>query len=101
MCNIFKSQLATGYWLRDEGGTGLLKFLLEPLLRPCFIKEAASSPYHDFLLLFSQNLDYQWNTIISLFNMQLLNGFSTCFAFMRVAPNHRHVICKRNCWKIP
>ena len=30
-----------------------------------------------------------------------VNAFSKCFAFGRVAVNHRHIICKRNRWKIP
>ena len=35
------------------------------------------------------------NIIISLFNMLQVNAFSTCFVFVKVAVNHRHVICKR------
>ena len=30
-----------------------------------------------------------------------MDAFSTCFDFVRVAVNHRHVIRKRNRWKIP
>ena len=30
-----------------------------------------------------------------------MDAFLTCFDFVRVAVNHRHVIRKRNCWKIP
>ena len=30
-----------------------------------------------------------------------MNAFSTCFFFVRVAANRRHVICKRNRCNIP
>ena len=53
MFMILKSLLTNRFWLRV--GIGWLKFLLKSvfrLLRPCFTKGKASSPCHDFLLLF-------------------------------------------------
>ena len=32
---------------------------------------------------------------------KLVNAFSTCFVFVRVAANHRRIICNRNRWRIP
>ena len=30
-----------------------------------------------------------------------MHTFLTCFIFVKVTANYRHVICKRNRWKIP
>ena len=45
-------------------------------------------------LLFNKIINV--NIMICLLNLLQMNAFSTCFVFVRVAVNHRHVICKMN-----
>ena len=75
MYNILKSLLAERWrsWILDIGREMKVlddqNFLLEPLIRPCFIKGAGFISFPQFLITFFLNSDYQCNIIISLFNM--------------------------------
>ena len=53
MYNILKTLLATSNWSRVLGGTGLSKFLLEPLQRLCFVKRTCFISLLRFLITFS------------------------------------------------
>ena len=56
-------------YLRKKVELDYQRFLLEPLLRPYFIKGAGFVSLSRFLVTFLYSLHYQCNIIISLFNM--------------------------------